>query len=594
MAVTAYLYSRFSSKVQAAGDSFRRQTDEAKAFCEANGLLLNTDYKDPAISAYTGKNLSDGALAAFIEAVKDGVVTRGSYLLVDTMDRLSRQKEGIVLNLLTSLTCIYGIRVVNLSEGHVLDETAETLDYMRVCIHAERAHKESKKKARDVKEAHDNDKARARAEGRPWTPVAPSWLSFTKQGQKGDKVIRFAPIPERVAVIQRIFDLYESGVPSTKIARMLNEEGVLTHYQFWQRRNPTKLNGEPRKRADKGQWTADSVFSLVCNRAVLGEYQPGVMDPSAKRGRRADGPPIAGYYGDPIIDEAQFLRVQALVEKRRAAPRRNSTKAFRNLFVGIGKCSECGGTFSLHSNTNSDSRDRTARLRCLSAHHGGTCNNRLRLPYLPFEEAFLAHVSDFDIPAEAPRADPRLAELETARLARDDLDKRVNRLLVQLSESEDTRIRRYYDDQVSRLDSLDVHIEALEKAGAQEQAQIPLKDHQSALASFLAKMREADGAALYALRAAVSTAICKIVEKIVFHPDGAVMVYVRGLDNFYLFKDGSLIGKADEALLRLVRSAIARSSGEHRFEDFIRRRDNGPGRPHSVEFILGPARGRAS
>jgi DNA invertase Pin-like site-specific DNA recombinase len=64
----AYSYVRFSSAEQAKGDSLRRQTAKAAAWCLENGYTLDpSTYKDLGVSGFRGKNAASGALAQFLE-----------------------------------------------------------------------------------------------------------------------------------------------------------------------------------------------------------------------------------------------------------------------------------------------------------------------------------------------------------------------------------------------------------------------------------------------------------------------------------------------------------------------------------------------
>jgi len=90
----AYSYLRMSTDIQLKGHSRRRQLDASKAYAEAEGLELADDaqLEDIGISAFRGANVRDGALGRFLAAVKAGSVERGSYLLVESLDRLSREE----------------------------------------------------------------------------------------------------------------------------------------------------------------------------------------------------------------------------------------------------------------------------------------------------------------------------------------------------------------------------------------------------------------------------------------------------------------------------------------------------------------------
>src|SRR5262245_49272109 len=90
----AYSYIRFSKRVQANGDSLRRQLEGTQAYCDRKGLLLDDGLRlhDLGVSAYRGKNADVGALATFLEAVRIGRVPKGSVLIIESLDRLSRSE----------------------------------------------------------------------------------------------------------------------------------------------------------------------------------------------------------------------------------------------------------------------------------------------------------------------------------------------------------------------------------------------------------------------------------------------------------------------------------------------------------------------
>jgi len=116
--VPAFSYVRFSDPAQKTGDSLRRQMEARDAWLAANPhAVLDTKLKmtDEGISARHGKNRSDKAcLGAFLKLVEDGhSIPKGSYLLVENLDRLSRQEVHEGLYLLLGLIRA-GIRVVQL------------------------------------------------------------------------------------------------------------------------------------------------------------------------------------------------------------------------------------------------------------------------------------------------------------------------------------------------------------------------------------------------------------------------------------------------------------------------------------------------
>src|SRR3954469_22096933 len=89
----AYSYKRFSTPAQEQGDSLRRQTAMAQAWADRNRVPLDTELNltDRGVSAYTGANRDVGNLGAFLRAVEEGTVAKGSWLLVENLDRLSHE-----------------------------------------------------------------------------------------------------------------------------------------------------------------------------------------------------------------------------------------------------------------------------------------------------------------------------------------------------------------------------------------------------------------------------------------------------------------------------------------------------------------------
>src|SRR5262245_39625582 len=120
----AYSYVRFSSPEQAKGDSLRRQTEDARLWCERNNVRLDTSttLHDLGKSAYTGahrKNPDRHALAAFLRLVELGKVPRGTYFVIENLDRLSREEEVPACHLLTGIL-MAGVRVVQLKPSELI------------------------------------------------------------------------------------------------------------------------------------------------------------------------------------------------------------------------------------------------------------------------------------------------------------------------------------------------------------------------------------------------------------------------------------------------------------------------------------------
>lgn len=111
-----YSYIRFSTPEQLKGDSLRRQLKMSEDWCERNGCTLDHSLKlhDLGVSAFKGRNATHGKLAAFLDAVDQGRVPKGSVLLVESLDRLTRNQVGEALELFLGILR-RGIRIVTLT-----------------------------------------------------------------------------------------------------------------------------------------------------------------------------------------------------------------------------------------------------------------------------------------------------------------------------------------------------------------------------------------------------------------------------------------------------------------------------------------------
>jgi DNA invertase Pin-like site-specific DNA recombinase len=115
----AYSYIRFSSKKQEKGDSVRRQKSLAEKYCEENDLILDDTLKvDDGISAFNGDNKEFGGLRSFLDRIKEGGIEKGSCLLVESLDRLSRENMWIASGLLIDIVN-KDVEVISLADNRV-------------------------------------------------------------------------------------------------------------------------------------------------------------------------------------------------------------------------------------------------------------------------------------------------------------------------------------------------------------------------------------------------------------------------------------------------------------------------------------------
>src|SRR5262245_50345528 len=88
----AYSLIRFSSWKQVKGQSQRRQIEWSIDWSAKNKHILDEALKPDKLKPNSVFRGGNKALAAFLEMIELGRVPKGSVLLVESLDRLSRQQ----------------------------------------------------------------------------------------------------------------------------------------------------------------------------------------------------------------------------------------------------------------------------------------------------------------------------------------------------------------------------------------------------------------------------------------------------------------------------------------------------------------------
>lgn len=340
----AYSYLRFSTPEQMQGDSFRRQSSLAEEYARKNGLELDESltFQDLGVSAFRGKNAEAGRLGDFLEAVRSELVPRGSFLLVESLDRISRQAARKALRVLESIVD-EGVVVVTLNDGRAYD--ADSLDddpmsLMIALLTFIRANEESAMKARRLKAAWVGK--RLKAADKPLTTRAPAWLRLDKE---------FVVIEDRAEVVRRIFKLTLEGYGQNRIAETLNKEGVSCF-------------------GDAAYWHRSYVLKLLTNPAVVGTFVPHTLEYVDGKKVRKPQEPVLNYF-PAIVDDDTYQRVQAIKIDTKAPVVRGKAE-LTNLLAGLAKCPCCGGSMTRVMKGSGPKAGRP-KLVCTRAKTGAGC-----------------------------------------------------------------------------------------------------------------------------------------------------------------------------------------------------------------------------
>ncbi|MEZ8805747.1 recombinase family protein [Vibrio atlanticus] len=355
---TAYSYIRFSSSRQADGDSIRRQTELARSYANEHGLdLQDVSISDFGVSAFRGGNSTEGELGTFLKLVDDGNIQSNCYLLVESLDRLSRDKVRKALRLFLSIID-RGITVVTLSDGRVYSPDSDNdMDLLMSILIMSRANNESEMKSKRTSSAWNKARLDALSGIKAKNSRLPDWLSWNDD--KTDFVVNQLARE----VIQRVFELSAGGSGIEIIARTLNEEGSRTFKQ-----------GK--------DWRSSGVSKLLRNRAVIGEFQFYQKDAQGKR--EPIGEPITGYYPE-LVSKQLFLTVQQGMDLRNKRGSGNRSGQFTNLFTGLIRCGECGSAVVTSSQTTKTPQ---GYLKCTMR-----CESKARMNYKYTEPQVLSALS---------------------------------------------------------------------------------------------------------------------------------------------------------------------------------------------------------
>lgn len=120
----AYSFIRLSNPQD---DSIVGQLEASRNYAEAKGFNLDESLtlKDDELSDSSGSHKIKGVLESFIEAAKNGKVPKGSLLIIERLDLLSREEMIAALNLFGKII-ENEISIVTLSDG--MEYNRETIN----------------------------------------------------------------------------------------------------------------------------------------------------------------------------------------------------------------------------------------------------------------------------------------------------------------------------------------------------------------------------------------------------------------------------------------------------------------------------------
>jgi DNA invertase Pin-like site-specific DNA recombinase len=329
-----FSYIRFSTAEQQKGDSLRRQVEATEAWCKRNGAALDASLtlRDLGKSAFRGRHRDDkAALGAFLRAINQGKVPKGSFLVLENLDRLSREQEVPACHLLTSIL-MAGVKVVQLFPGEmILTEQSNGWELMRAVMELSRGHGESEVKSQRNGAAWEKRRRLARAGKGILTDKLPAWI------EKVDGELRLIAL--KADAVHRVYELSALGKGAGLIVKAMIREGYPGI-------------------GPSGLWSRAYVSLILGDRRAMGEFQPRHRDGSPA------GDPIAGYFPS-CVSEAEWEAARAGTGERRQQPKGRVGEHI-NIFAGLLKNAREGDTYYMATRTNNGKHRRVliARRAC--------------------------------------------------------------------------------------------------------------------------------------------------------------------------------------------------------------------------------------
>lgn len=451
------IYRRFSTDEQehGTGDTLARQLERCEEFAVSQGWNVVEVMTDRGRSAFKGEHLqTDADLGLFVARVMAGEIARGTVLLAERLDRLSRRPVDETMAWIHSLTAA-GIEIA-------LADTAEVFrpgdmgSFLSTAIRAALGHEESRKKSDLGQKAKAKLWTKAQNREGAWTNFAakiPSWL------RRNETCDDWIEDEHRVSVVRQIYEMAaDESLGSTAIAQRLNAAGIKPFAK------PTRY------RSTLGTWGNSSVRQILMSPAVEGDWV-GATGPYA-------GQTIIGFY-PRIVDADLVARARAAASQRKKVVGQRNGSTASNLFSKACRCGVCGRRAFSYS-TQKKGRQ-YGYVRCEAAGEG-RCSNTGGYPYAAFEKTALDILIDlalddrfFESKDELRIARIRIAELEKA--IRDKTDARTRLLMAFADGDNDPQVMAMISMMKAEIDGLKSELDETRKAAAKASGQVDGVEH---------------------------------------------------------------------------------------------------------------------
>lgn len=353
----AVSYLRVSSGKQATEErgGLDRQAAAFSGFCDCHRLIPAPEaLVDAGKSAYKGEHRRRGALAGFIAAAREGQFPEGTVLVVEDLDRFSREAPTEALQLLLGGLFGAGLALGVVRFGTIISKeefnTPGSTAGIQLMVAMGMAHEYSAKLG--ARNRADWQRKRERSlQGHKIPGYRPFWCDW-------DEKARDYVLNDRAEVVRQMVSLSIEGQGLTRIAQILNREG---------HRTP---EGRP--------FSYSYVRNIVRDRKLLGEREWRTSED-----RDSPVQAVPGYF-PAVVTVEEFEACHLMIERRsRRKGSLGKGSQVHNLFQGHSYC-QCGRLLTYQGRKAKPGREAYGYLWCLGK-RAGLCDR----PNVKYDEELI-------------------------------------------------------------------------------------------------------------------------------------------------------------------------------------------------------------
>jgi hypothetical protein len=433
-------------------------------------MELNKTLRDEGVSAFKGKHAAKGQLSGFLRDVEAGKVPRGSVLVVEALDRLSREAALVAMGQFAliigkGITIVTAKDKMEYSEASIKQNQGNLFMSLGVMI---RANEESARKSGFSRDSL-HQRARAWVAGDRTHRVGgfplPSWIRKTAAGT-------YELDPEYAHATRTAVNLYMSGHGMVGVTKELIEQGL--------------------KLTPRGTF-ASQVERLVRSSSLIGEL---VIDVEASSEKQPAARYVLDGYYPALLKLSQWHALQDML-KSRALPAFSVKGTLPHVLTGFGAtvCGYCGCAVVAQIYTT---RKRDENGRIVESHRRIRCSQHTRpdvdceagghsLQVAPLERAVMEfcsklmnlrslHGGDNDTSARSA--------LEAAQEREAKITEKLNRLMGLIEDEDDKQAARTMNARMRALEAEKLVAEAAVEAAQRALARVSRSDLNGVEAKF--------------------------------------------------------------------------------------------------------------